>query len=64
MPDQNDKKPQAGDARPDRAPGESGRGDLSDTDRLASHGQGKNSPDERPPKGQPDESGEPTDEPE
>lgn len=30
----------AGEALPDRAPGESGRGDLSDTDRVASHGQG------------------------
>jgi hypothetical protein len=34
----------AGDARPDRAPGESGRGDLSDTDRVGSHGQGLNAP--------------------
>ena len=30
---------QAGDAAPHRAPGESGRADLSDTDRMGSHGQ-------------------------
>jgi hypothetical protein len=29
----------AGDAAPDRAPGEHGRGDLSDRDRAGSHGQ-------------------------
>lgn len=57
MPDQDDtrapqEKPdaaRAGDARPDRAPGESGRGDLSDTDRVGSHEQGRGTPDEARP---------------
>jgi hypothetical protein len=31
---------QAGDAKPERTPGEAGRGDLSDADRAGSHGQG------------------------
>lgn len=47
----------AGEALPDRAPGESGRGDLSDTDRIASHGQGLNTPDERPDQGIDDDAG-------
>jgi hypothetical protein len=45
----------AGDARKDRAPGESGRGDLSDTDRVGSHGQGLDTPDERGPRRDEDE---------
>ena len=47
----------AGEALPDRAPGESGRGDLSDTDRVASHGQGLHTADERLDEGIEDDSG-------
>jgi len=41
---------QAGDAGPGRAPGDCGRGDLSDTDRQGSHGQAE-SADELSPAG-------------